>query len=458
MKMSYPRRFLARFALVTLIAARPGAAKAAEKYSLRLEKPDGSTVAVVAALEVGGYLKADGEGQPKQIPMSVVAQFNYEEQRMDDGADANHRLAVRYYDSAAAAIKVGEHATRPQLRDDRKIVAATVTKDDVFLSSPGGPLTREELDLIDIPGNTLVIDQILPADAIEIGGKWNPSQDTVCRLLGLDAVGHTEVECQLVAVENNVAEITINGSLGGAINGVASDIELKGKLLIDLSNRLPKSLLLAIKEERGIGHVGFGLDVVAKLKLTIAPQEEPKFLTAETLASTKLPETDQAPPLEYRSDAKGYRFLYDRRWHITREEPELVVMRLVERGDMIAQCNIAPSTKALEKPVELIQFQNDVQSALGKMFNRFERASERGTDSGLRILQTTVAGSAQELPIQWRYYLIHDHDGRGLTMIFTLEEPLVQQFGTQDKPIIDSVEFIEPKMAAAVRSGDGQAK
>ena len=167
------------------------------------------------------------------------------------------------------------------------------------------------------------------------------------------------------------------------------------------------------------------------------------------MQDAKLPQTDEAAPLEYRSDTKGYRFLYDRRWHVTRDEADLVVLRLVDRGDLIAQCNVAPSSKAIDKPVELTRFQTDVQSGLGKMFGRFERAGERVTDSGLRILQAVAVGTAEELPIQWRYYLVHDHQGRALSVVFTLEAPLVEQFHDQDKPILESVEFLEPKMAAA---------
>ena len=75
-------------------------------------------------------------------------------------------------------------------------------------------------------------------------------------------------------VKDNVAEITLDGTLGGAIDGVATDIEVKAKLLFDIELKLPKTLLLAIKELRGIGHVSPGLDVVAKLRVSIAPLTE----------------------------------------------------------------------------------------------------------------------------------------------------------------------------------------
>ena len=437
-------------ALLGLLPPDVHGSVAAEKFPLRSGAAEGVTQHVVANLEVGGHLKVSGDKDKKsnEIPMSVVAQFSYDEQRVDDGKAAGHRLSIRCYEDAQAVIKIAENVVKPQLRKNRRLIAATAGKDNGYLASAEGALTREELDLIDIPGNTLLLDTLLPGDDVEKGYRWKPSDSALAELLGLDAVGHSEVECVLVDVANSVAEITLEGTLGGAIHGVSSDMELKGKLLFNLDQKLFKSVVFAIKEQRGIGNVGPGLDVVAKLKLAIQLVDESKLLTSSVLQNAKLPTSDEAPALEYVSTAKGYRFQYDRRWHITREEPDLVVMRFVDRGDLIAQCNVAPSSKALEKAVDLAQFQNDVQTALGKLFGNFERASERTTDSGLRILSSIAAGSAHELSIQWRYYLAHDRQGRGLGVIFTMEQPLVKQFNDNDKPIVESIEFLEPKVAS----------
>ena len=210
-------------------------------------------------------------------------------------------------------------------------------------------------------------------------------------------------------------------------------------------------MLLAIKEQRGVGVVGPGLDIVAKLKVVISPEPESKLLKPEIVQAAKLPQTDDPPPLEYRSETKGYRFDYDRRWHITRDDPDVMVMRFINRGELVAQCNLALSNTTSEKPVELADFQNDVQQALGKMFGRFECAGENATSSGLRMLRAIVSGKVDDLTVQWRYYLVHDRQGRTLSVIFTMETPFVDQFGDDDQPIIDSVQLMEPKLAAGAK-------
>jgi hypothetical protein len=450
--ISFSRRvkFLGIFSATSILAA--GAA-AAEPVILRSAKPDGTPIHVAAVLDVGGYLKlpTDKTAKDPDVPMSVVAQFAYDEVRLDDGTDADHRMALRSYDESQATIKIASKTTKPKLRDSRRLIASVAAKDSVTLSSPGGPLTRDELELIEIPANTLILDQLLPQADVPLGHRWKPAEDVMARVLCLDAVGHTEIECVLVDAKDGVAEITIDGALGGALDGIATEIELKGKLIFDTARGVARSLLLAIKEKRGVSYVDPGVDVVAKLKLTVTPLTESKALSSDVVEQSKLPQSDGAsePLLEYLSESKGYRFDYDRRWHVIREEPGLVVMRFVERGELVAQCNVSPSADPITKPPELSEFQNQVQEALGKLFGHFERAIQRGTDSDLRVLESIVDGTAQDLAIQWRYYLVHNRAGRAVTIVFTMEAPQSERFADQDTPIIDSVLFLESKVAGS---------
>ncbi|HEY2882990.1 MAG TPA: hypothetical protein VGJ15_11165, partial [Pirellulales bacterium] len=74
-------------------------------------------------------------------------------------------------------------------------------------------------------------------------------------------------------------------------------------------------------------------------------------------------------------------------------------------------------------------------------------ATEGATPTGLRTLKAIATGKADDIAVQWRYYLIHDRQGRALSIAYTMETPFVDQFGDADQPIVNSVEFIEPKLA-----------
>ena len=66
--------------------------------------------------------------------------------------------------------------------------------------SPKGPLTHAELGLIDLLGNSLLLDRLLPEKAVAVGESWKQSSSLVCDLLGLDAVTESDVQSTLVSV------------------------------------------------------------------------------------------------------------------------------------------------------------------------------------------------------------------------------------------------------------------
>jgi hypothetical protein len=400
---------------------------------------------VSASLTVQGEMRVSGEGKPLRLPMSVDGTFAYDEARLDDSGSLPHRRAARYYRSAAATIKVDSRTDSPSLRDDRRLIQVSSSKDGIVISSPSGPLTREELELIDVPANSLVIDTLLPAKEVKPGDSWTPAADSVGRLLGLDAVAHSEVQCKLQDVHETNAEISIAGPLNGAVGGVATEIELDGKGLFDLERNRLVSIQLRIKERRSAGFVSPGFRVVATLKMDIAPLAGSDQLTDEVIKSLIKEHGEPVPPLALQPRAGTYQLVYDRRWHVTRDEPELAVLRLIDRGELIAQCNISPLAKLpAETRFTLEDFQSDVEHVLGERFARFESAAERKTQSGLRLLRVVAAGTASDLPIEWRYYLAIDPEGRRVALTFTMESNLADRFADADQMIVESLEMLAP--------------
>ena len=412
----------------------------------KLSNSGSAITRVKAKFEVGGDLRLPGDAKPSVLPMSVEAQFDYFERRIDDGSLDLERRSIRYYLGAEAAIKVDKQANRSTLSDERRLVRAAVSQDHTTIGALHGHLTRQEQDLVDIPFNTLLLGKLLPAPAAAKGTTWKPADSIIAMLLGLDAVSRTDVENVLTAVKDDVGEIAISGALNGAIGGVATEIELKGKLHYDIPHHQPFALVLLIKEKRSVGHVSPGLDVVARLELQIAPVAETQQLSDAALAGIELA-TDGVPsPLACRSAEGGFSLLYEPRWRITREERDSVVMRLVDRGELVAQCNVSVLPKLTgTEPITIETFQTEVRQSLGKHFGRFERAAEKPTPGGLRMLNVIAMGAVEGLPITWNYYLLIDSQGRRAAISFTMENALADRFGEADRLIIDEFRFEEPK-------------
>ncbi|HEX3997145.1 MAG TPA: hypothetical protein VHX65_01175 [Pirellulales bacterium] len=418
----------------------PKMAAADDLYDLQSKCQSKGVYSVAAKIQVDGKLQPSADAKTASLPITVRGRFKYDEIRLDDGKTANRR-SLRYYHEAGAAIEVNKHRDSPKLREDSRFVLVHADAAKVSISSLHGPLTREELDLIDLPANTLLMDQLMSAEKVNVGGSWKVPDALLAKLVCVDIVSRNEVTCELSNVNKSVAEIKVGGRLNAAVTGVATEIRLNGTATFDLDHHCLTSIQLRIKERRAIGYVGPGLDVTAQLDIQITPQADSAELTPAIVKEAG--ESDPSThPLALRSETGGYQLVYDRRWHVTRNETQLVVLRLIDRGELIAQCNISPLPRLDQgKTVTIEEFQAEVQKSLGKRFDKFETVAEGKGAGGLRVLKVVASGFASEVPIQWRYYLAIDPDGRRLALAYTMESDLIERFADADVAMTESIEF-----------------
>ncbi len=419
------------------------AAKASDTINLQTGCHIGDSAHVDVSLEVGGDLKVKQASGIGTVPTKVMARVRYDEQllKLGDG-EKKLRQSLRRYEQADANLTINTQTLSPKLRDDRKLIGMNLLGNQQQAFSPEGPLTRDEIDVIDMPANSLVVDLLLPGKAVSEGESWSHSGQTLAMLLGLDAVDRAEVTSTLEKITPEGGRLRIDGTLTGAIGGVSTEIELKGKYLFDSRHKRVTAMLLAIQEKRAIGHAGPGLDIVAKLKMQIEPAKgESKSLASKLPADALDPKSAMTGVL-WESKVGGYRLTHDRRWFVLNEAEGVAVFRYVERGELVAQCNVsAMKTFAAGETLTLDGFQNDVKLALGKNFSEFASATESDTDTGLHMLRVAAVGAVDQLPIQWIYYHVSDRDGRRVVFAVTLESSLIGQFADSDRAFAASLEI-----------------
>src|SRR5262249_21802720 len=187
-----------------------------------------------------------------------------------------------------------------------------------------------------------------------------------------------------------------------AARGVRSHVDLKENLIFDRKQGAVTWLTLAYKENRAIGHAQPGFDVLTTARMVFAPAKGVEELSDKALARKSLKAEASQTLVELNSDAAGFQLIHDRRWSVMLDRHDLTVMRLIDRGDLIAQCNITPlPSLGKDEQLTLEGFQEDVKRVLGKNFEEIVETSEETSDSGLRLLRVLVAGKAGDLPIQW---------------------------------------------------------
>src|SRR5690606_6270243 len=121
---------------------------------------------------------------------------------------------------------------------------------------------------------------------------------------------------------------------------------------------------------------------------------------------------------------------------------EVAVLRLLDRGSLVAQCNISPipSVPAGEHtPLE--RFQADIQTSLGEKLKTIQPAEKLPSTDGRIVYRVVAEGEAAELPMQWIYYLCASPSGKQLSLVFAVESQLLETLDSQDRKIVQSLRF-----------------
>ena len=265
--------------LTPIILLAQQTAHASESIDLTPQYQENGLTHVSIQLDVGGHdlVRATSEDKDaptqKKLPSSVAAKLSYDELRLSDVATATNGtpLAIRYYDTAEAVIKVDNSGRAPKLADDHRLIVLAQADQRPALYCPDAPLDRKQLDLIDVVGDSYAVDRLLPSKQVAEGATWNDDASVMGPLLTFDTVAVCEVQSVLDSWNENFAKIRLAGVVHGTADGAAIEQEVRGVYLFDRRLHRVTRLNLAVREERAIGGATPGLDAVAKLQVTIDP-------------------------------------------------------------------------------------------------------------------------------------------------------------------------------------------
>ena len=420
----------------------------ADRYQLR-QVTDGNQQwqQVQLKLEVHGQvLMKDSAGKENRQEVSVEGHHAYEEAtRLEVQKQGEDQLVtavrgVRLYQSPRVLMIVGQSRLVPRLRESRRMILMSSRDGNVSLTSLQGALTREELDLVRNQGDSALLPLLLPVEPLGIGDNWFIPRQLVRALLTLDQVDESTIQGTLADVDESIAQVTISGRVRGRVESAATEITVKGSLHVNLRLQRVERLELEIKEKRAIGRAEPGLDVTATLSMSCRPLQGAFQLPADLLARSAGRPTASDALLEFQSRHADYRLLHDPRWHVTSDRP-LVLMRYIEQGKLLAQCNIARLPTQSQPHATLEQFQQQVQRSLGDSLQGLVEASEETTASKMRIMRVVATGVSAQLPVQWIYYHLQDSQGRRVAMSFSVPATTTEDLGQADRTLVATLRF-----------------
>ena len=308
---------------------------------------------------------------PKPLALEIQSRLIYAERLLQskeaEGARSagkeSHAKAVRWVTQAASAINGEIRPTSGVLRSELCLLVAERTADGrVVVVSPAGPMTRSELELVQGLGDPLVLVDLLPPRAVSKGESWKLPSSAVFALTDYDTLKSSTLEATLEHVDSSSARLHLKGEVQGSALGGAGTITCEGFATFDRRGGLIDHLELNRTERAPAGtdrgrpggqkHPQGGAPACG-----LAPELADKALTNVPL--------DTSPPrqlLQLIAPEGKYNLLHDRRWHTFWDDPRVVVLKLFDRGRVVAHCNLTmgPSV-AKGKHQDPVQFRNDIK-------------------------------------------------------------------------------------------------
>ena len=141
-----------------------------------------------------------------------------------------------------------------------------------------------------------------------------------------------------------------------------------------------------------------------------------------------------------------YVLYHDRDWHLFWEDARLAVLKRLDSGEILAQCNLSVGPEAGPgRHQDPAQFRQDIKQALGPRFRSFAGAGEVTEDpsAGFRY-KVAVQGQEGDRNVLWYYYLVASPAGRQVLATFTLNLADKDRLGNADLEMIGTLEWLDP--------------
>ncbi|QDT66269.1 hypothetical protein [Calycomorphotria hydatis] len=414
----------------------------AEDYDLSWQPDDARWVSNDLSVQIEGSLKiTNREGGNESLPLKLIAKYRFDERPLPGtGRDALAYRAQRVFRAAGSRVTVKEKVTTSILRARRGEIVAQLRSDGINPYALSGPLTPEEKELLKTPLDSIALPTLLPTHRVAIGDEWSPPEWAAQSLLGIEAFIKGKLRCRLEVVDGDLATVTFAGLIEGADDGARNSIEVSGEFQYQLKDQIITQARLVRKEQREVGPVAPGMTVTvsALLQRRFAEEQPGKATALEEIALNPQP---SLLSMELAGPNKTA-LVCPPDWKLFHGTDQIVILRLVRDGDLLAQCNITVAPKVSpgeHTPDE--EFVADVRSNLSDRLVSMDDIGVAERSDGMRILRILTTGKVDELDMEWRYYLLTAPDGRQLAILYSMKTPAAPSTVTGDELLLQSLRF-----------------
>jgi hypothetical protein len=395
-----------------------------------------------------GHLVVPGpQGQTRRVPLKAEAQLSYEEVPLASSGDrlrALHRTTV--------VVDAEKKRTVRTLRESvRFIRVGASSPSKLHLFSPAGPLTAEELRMLEAPADPYLYDRLAGPSAPQVGASWEVPAELVQALFWLDSVEQPSLRVSVEEADAEKIVLRLAGQARGDFLAAPATLTVDGRFEYDLAQGLYRRVELDIQEVKAPGPVEAGLEGTLRLVLKRS-RGTAKWLQERTVRALAAGGAEaSADYLVYDHPEGIYRLFYSRRWRLHGADRSTLVLKWIEGRSLVGQCNVRVAHRASPGThVDPERFREQIVQALARYQPQIVQQGEVPSESGLWTYRLSLAGiQAGGEPLLWHYYVVAGRDGQHVLFIFAVPAAQAERFAAADLALVQSIQMPAPSPAEA---------
>ena len=424
-----------RAMLVVLVAAAP---TVAQPVQLAETAKAGDVTRVTLELTVAGHLVVTQDGKKQDIKLDAKAKHAFTEKTLAV-EDRMPLRSVRNYSEAIATALVGGEKDVHELATDRRLVVSTRTSEGAVCFPPAGPLPRDELDLVAEHFDPHCLAGLLPGKALNVGDTWAVTNEATHAACLFDSLTKNALNGKLASAGGGFAVFHITGEAEGIENGakVSLKIDAVGRFHLASSRVVELTWRQTDDREQGPASPASKLEAVAILKREVLA-EEPKELSGvnpgEPAAAARM--------LRFVDHRGRFRFDYPREWHITGQTDDHVILRLLDKGELITQATITAWKKAEPgQHASVEDFKKAVSESPRWVPTRLIEEGELAVDGGRWLYRIAAEGKIEEQPAVQLFHMLAGPKGDQAAITFALRPEKMKALAGRETSLVKSLAF-----------------
>jgi hypothetical protein len=431
-------------AAVLLVAASAGRG---QTYSLAETAKAGDCFRVQLDMTLTGEMRIQRDGKVVPLPEEATATHEFSERFLQANKAGEVEKTARVYETAKAVITVNKERSERTLRPDRRLLVFQRAKDQTLAYCPAAALSRPELDLTGGHFDTLAVTGLLPEKAVAVNDTWKVPTAVAQAVCGFEGLTEHTLSGKLTEVKGDVATFTVTGTANGIDIGAQVKLTIDATVTFDLKAKRITALEWKQMDERDAGPVSPAMTLEAKTVLRRQVVEQPPSLSDVALVS--VPGDDKPPPAALLQlevpDPKGrFALSHGREWNLVSQTEEHAILRLMDRGDFLAQVTVTPWKGApTGKHLAVADFKAAMNATPGWELEKELQEGEVPED-GTWVYRYSVLGKLDGVAVMQNFFLVAAPGGEQVVLVFTLSPKQADKLGARDLSLVAGLEVPAP--------------